>query len=78
MAAAASEEALRQAGLDRGELARVRAGVCLGTTMGEIRVLERHLEAEEAGVEPDGTSLPTTPATVSPAEWPPSTACAGR
>ncbi|MEN8135899.1 MAG: beta-ketoacyl-[acyl-carrier-protein] synthase family protein [Thermodesulfobacteriota bacterium] len=44
MAAAATSEALSQAGLNREDLERMRVGVSLGTTMGEIRVLENYVE----------------------------------
>lgn len=47
MAAAAASEAMRQAGLTRGEISGPgRIGVCLGTTMGEVRILEEHMERE--------------------------------
>jgi 3-oxoacyl-[acyl-carrier-protein] synthase II len=47
LAAAATAEALAQAGLAGiAPYAAERVGVCIGTTMGEIRILEEYLERE--------------------------------
>lgn len=45
LAVAAASEALGSAGLGPAELAGVPVGVCFGTTMGEIRVLELYVES---------------------------------
>lgn len=59
LAAAAAAEALLQAGFGAQlPYPRERVGVCLGTTMGEIRVLETHLEHE---LRPGTAALPATP-----------------
>lgn len=57
LAATAATEALAQTGLARATpYAAERVGVCIGTTMGEIRILEEHLERE---VRPrEGTAAP--------------------
>ncbi len=48
MAVTATGEALQQAGLE-GKLDRYSVGVCIGTTMGEIGILEQYSQAVAAG-----------------------------
>jgi 3-oxoacyl-[acyl-carrier-protein] synthase II len=60
MAAAAAAEAVRQAGLVPGALPDpARAGVCAGTTMGEVRILEEWVE--RGGAPEDGGTLADYP-----------------
>ncbi|HWR98352.1 MAG TPA: beta-ketoacyl-[acyl-carrier-protein] synthase family protein [Candidatus Methanoperedens sp.] len=59
LAAAAAAEALAQAGFaGRHPYPPERVGACIGTTMGEIRVLETHLERE---LRPQAGSPPAPP-----------------
>ena len=81
LAVAAAAEALAPGRPRRGAPVRPeRVGVCIGTTMGEIRILEEHLERE---VRPRAGSAPPrrsrgTPASGSPPASPRASASAGR
>lgn len=65
MAVAATSEALGQAGLNTEDFRGMRVGVSLGTTMGEIRVLENYIENETASADQaDRSSLLEYPCSV--------------
>lgn len=67
MAVAATAEAFRQAGLDQAELENIRVGVSLGTTMGEIRVLEDYISDQTFSPSTaDSSSLLNYPCSVIP------------
>jgi 3-oxoacyl-[acyl-carrier-protein] synthase II len=67
MAVAATSEALGQAGLGVENLRGTRVGVSLGTTMGEIRVLENYIEDQiSTANQADRSSLLNYPCSVIP------------
>jgi 3-oxoacyl-[acyl-carrier-protein] synthase II len=67
MAVAATSEALIQSGLTREDFNGMRVGVSLGTTMGEIRVLENFVEKQTFSAnQADRSSLLNYPCSVIP------------